>query len=354
MRKNVSLCVCAGLLISLCVLKGFAFAGEQGHYAPAPMAVRDYAMPPKGFYVIDYKTYYHAEKMKDSSGDNLESIRATGTATKNVNLGGHSVPVTLNGTLNVDLDFSVHAALDATALLWVTDKKILGADYAFMVIPSWGYTSVNVAAKATAAGTLNVGPISKPVTAGAQVKVKDEQWGMGDLIVQPLWLGWRAKNYDLGFSYAAQLPTGTYDKDNIANVGLGFCSQHLQANGYYYPFENKATAFMFTPTWEWNSKKIDEAVTPGQTMTIEYGISQYVHPRVELGFTGYNQWQVTKDSGSAAADKSVKDAISGVGAQLTWWALKEKCSLTAKVSQEYAGKDRFEGMFSSLNMVWIF
>jgi hypothetical protein len=157
----------------------------------------------------------------------------------------------------------------------------------------------------------------------------------------------------VAFSYAVTLPTGAYDKDKVANVGMGFFSQRLQAATYFYPFENKTTAFMFTPTYEWNSKKIDTDIQPGQAMTIEYGVSQYVHPRVEIGFSGYNQWQIADDSGSAATDKT-KDAIGGVGAQIVYWAIKDKCSLTVKVSKEYAGKDRLEGFFKSLNFVWIF
>jgi len=341
---------CLLVLSFICGGGVLAQAAEQGHYTPAPMAVRDYVMPPKGFYVMGYDTYYHSNKMKDANGKTLDSVSVSGTWTKNIK----SIPITITGTLKADLDFNINSAMQTLALIWTTDKKILGADYGFMVLPSWGYTSVNVAAEGTVAGTIKVGGHSRDFSAGQEVKIKDQQWGLGDLIVQPLWLGWRGKRHDLAFSYAATLPTGTYDKDNIANVGMGFCSQRLQVAAYFYPFENKTTAFMLTPTYEWNSKKIDTHIQPGQTMTIEYGIGQYVHPRVEIGLTGYNQWQITDDSGSAATDKNVRDTISGVGTQIVYWALKDKCSFTAKFSKEYAGKDRPQGLFGSLNFLWIF
>lgn len=350
MHRSVMFFLCLVLMILGFALVGSAFAAEQGHYAPAPMAVRDYIMPSKGFYVMGYNTYYDADKMKDPSGKDLDSVSVSGTWTKDVK----SIPITITGTLNADLDFNIHSAMQTLALIWATDKKILGADYGFMVLPSWGYTSVNISTQATAAGTIRVGSHSHNFSAGEEIKVKDEQWGFGDLILQPLWLAWRGKKHDVGFSYAVTLPTGTYDKDNIANVGMGFCSQRLQTAAYFYPSESKSTVFMLTPTYEWNSKIIDENVQPGQTMTIEYGVGQYVHPRVEIGLTGYNQWQVTDDSGSAATDKNAKDTISGVGGQITYWPIKEKCSLTAKVSKEYAGKDRFEGLFGSLNFLWVF
>jgi hypothetical protein len=350
MRRSVIIFL--GLVLSILnfIFVSSVFAGQQGHYTPAPIAVRDYVMPSKGFYVMGYNTYYQADKMKDSNGKNLDSVSVAGTWTKDVK----SIPVTITGTLNADLDFSVHSAVQTLAFVWATDKKILGADYGFIVTPSWGYASVNVALQATAAGTIKVGSHSRNFSAGEEIKIKDQQWGLGDLMVQPLWLGWRGKKYDVAFSYVATFPTGAYNKDNAANVGMGFFSQYLQVASYFYPFENKTTAFMLTPTYEWNSKKIDTNIQPGQTMTIEYGLSQYVHPRVEIGLTGYNQWQITDDSGSAATDKNDKNTISGVGAQLTYWPIKNKCSLTTKFSKEYAGKGRLEGFFGSLNFLWIF
>jgi len=349
MRRSMIFFLCFVLSILNLIFIGSAFAGEQGHYAPAPMALRDYVMPSKGFYLIGYDTYYHADKMKDSSGNTFDSVSVPGSWKGTVK----SVPITITGTLNANLDFSIHSAMQTLAFAWATDKKILGADYGFMVIPSWGYTSVNVAVQGTASGTIKVGSHSRDFSKGEEVKIKGQQWGLGDLIVQPLWLDWRGQRHDVAFSYAVTLPTGAYDKDKVANVGMGFFSQRLQAATYFYPFENKTMAFMFTPTYEWNSKKIDTDIQPGQTMTIEYGVSQYVHPRVEIGLTGYNQWQITDDSGSAATSKT-KNTISGVGAQIVYWAIKDKCSLTAKVSQEYAGKDRLEGLFESLNFVWVF
>ena len=110
----------------------------------------------------------------------------------------------------------------------------------------------------------------------------------------------------------------------------------------------------FAPTWEWHSKKIDKDVTPGQNITIEYGIGQYVHERVELGVSGYHQWQVTEDSGSDAVNKDDKDRISGVAGQATWWAIKDKCSITGKFVHEYNAKDRLQGQFGQFNVTWIF
>jgi hypothetical protein len=346
---------CASLILFLisCLVES-AIAGEQGHYSPAPIAVRDYILPPKGFYVVVYNPYYHSGTFKDSSGDKFDSITSTGTITRHVSIAGHDVPVTLTGTLNAKLDLKVDSATQMIALLWSSEDKILGADYGFLIAPAWGYMRLKAKANLSGAGTITIGNRSRTLAGSGSAMIEDDKMGLADLMVEPLWLAWRGKHYDIGLSNTFFFPTGAYDKDDLANVGFGFFTNRLQANFYYYPFENKATAFMITPTYEWNSKKIDKDVQPGQVITLEYGISQYLHPRLEVAVHGYSQWQVSEDHGSAAANKDVKDRINGIGGHITWWAVKNKCAVVGKYIKEYGAKDRFEGAFGSLNVTWIF
>ena len=124
------------LLFLLACSASSLYAGEQGHYAPAAMALRDFVMPPSGYYFINYNTFYHADTFKDSSGNELNSISASGTATRNISVGGQSIPITVTGNLNIDLDIDVDVFAQALGLAVVTDKKILGADYGFIILPS--------------------------------------------------------------------------------------------------------------------------------------------------------------------------------------------------------------------------
>ncbi len=332
----------------------FAIAGEQGHYSPMPISARDTIMPTKGLYLVSYDMYYSSDTFKDRDGNKFDSMSASGTLTKDITVLGHSVPVTITGNLTADLDINLDTFIQMIPVMWVPGFKILGADYAFFIAPVWGYTRVDVDAKASAAGTISVGGISKTVTANKTVNVHDENTGFGDLYVQPIWLDWRGKQYDVGISYGVYCPTGFYDKDNIANIGLGFLTQQVQVSAYYYPFENKATALFVRPTYEWHSKKIDKHVQPGQNITLEYGLSQYIHPRAEIAVMGYNEWQLSEDHGSEAANKEVLNRVSGIGAQVTCWAVENKCAITGKFNKEYWAEDRFEGMAWSINVLWIF
>lgn len=357
MKRKVGITLALFAMAALawsCGMVVSAHAGEQGHWSAMPLGIRDTSMPPKGFYMSVIDMYYGSDTFKDRDGNKFSSLSVSGTATRDLTILGNSVPVTITGNLNADFDINLDIFSQLVALIWVPGYKILGADYAFMAMPSWGYTRVDVKATANAAGTISVGNRTQTFSAGQTVDIMDQDTGFGDLYVQPLWLSWRGKNYEIGASYGLWCPTGFYDKDNIANVGMGFLTQQVQATGYYYPFGNHGTALMVRPTYEWNSRKIDKDVQPGQVITLEYGIVHAINPRLELGVTGYNVWQISEDQGSAAANKGVLDRVNGFGALATFWVIQHKFAITGKYNQEYGAKDRFEGTAWCINGLYIF
>ena len=69
--------------------------------------------------------------------------------------------------------------------------------------------------------------------------------------------------------------------------------------------------------------KIDEHVQPGQDITLEYGLSQFIHPRAEIAVVGYNTWQISEDRGVDATNRGVLDRVVGIGAQVTCWVVVE-------------------------------
>lgn len=342
------------ILVIFCMYSG-AYAADLGHYSPDSNGVRDYLIPSdKGFSLFVYNRYYAGDSFREPGGSKFDSLSVSGTATQNINIQHKLIPVTVTGNVTADFDFSVNKFSQSLDLTWVPDVKFFGADYALVIAPSWGYSRVKVKAKADAACTISVGGKSVSLSANGSDEIMEQNTGLGDLYVQPLWLAWRDKHYDIGLSYGFYAPTGYYNKKDIANIGFGFWTQQLQANLCYYPFTSQATAFVIRPTYEWNSRKIHEDVTPGQTITFEYGVSQYIQQRAEIGVLGYNQLQLTGERGSASTDKSALSYTAGIGALLNWWVVEKKCSLTAKFNEEYGTKFNFQGYACSLNAKWIF
>lgn len=340
-------------LVALLVTQ-YAYAGTLGHYYPGVTGMRDIILPPKGGYVISYNPIYYSNSPRNANGNELSNISKSTSETKHIDAYGHDIPVKLSAELSADIDASMSFATEQLLLLWSTGWKVLGADYGMFIAPSIGYVSIEAEVKAHATGTVSIGDYSKTVTKDETVKVKSDMYGFADLLVQPVMLDWRGKHYDLGLYYGFWAPTGAYSENRIANVGMGFWSQQFQAFGAYYFDDERKTALIVTGTYNLNSKKYDQNLTPGQSMTLEYALSHYVTDRVEVGVCGYDQWQISHDTGSAATTKNVLYQIHGIGAQAGGWVIKDKLNLTMKCIAEYYGVGRFQGILGTANVIWIF
>lgn len=348
----------AVLLLISAIFPAQSYAGNQGHYVSFSN-VRDMVQPPEGFYATWYDLYYHADDYKDADGNSIGNISRTGTVTTDRTLnfgGGRDIPITLTGTVEADIDVQIDMMIHAPYFAWVPEGvEKWGWHYGIIVSPSFGYARIDADIDARANGTLSIGQLVNVPIAGAQsFEIEDSKYGFGDTFVAPVWLSRHGKRYDAQLVYGFYAPTGSYSEDDIANIGMGFWTHAWGANGLYYLNDIKATALMFAYTYELHSHKYDKDVKPGQNVTLEYGISQYLHERFEIAAVGSSQWQITQDTGSAAANEGVKDRVNSVGGQFTLWLVKGKMTLTGRCSWEYAAVDRFEGLVSTLNLTWIF
>lgn len=126
------------------------------------------AVPPPGFYYLNYFTYYSANTVKNTNGDKL------------------SIP------------FNISCIADANRFVYITDYKIIGANYGMQVILPFVYQDLQ-----TPVGT-------------------QRRAGLADIVVTPLLLSWHSKNWHAAAAIDAFLPTGDYDKDQIANIGRNY------------------------------------------------------------------------------------------------------------------------------------
>lgn len=331
-----------------------AHAGTQGHYYPGVMGIRDIILPPKGYYALFYDPIYYSNDFSNANGNSLHNYSASTSETKAINVRGHQIPVSITAGVSADIDTSMMFTMQDLLLMWSTGWKFLGADYGAMIVPSMGYVDVDINVKADANATISVGSLSKTVSKDGSVNIESSMYGFGDMLTVPVMLDWRGKNYDVGLYYGFYAPTGAYSEDRIANVGMGFWTQQFQAFGAYYFDAERKTAATVVATYNLNSKIYDKDLTPGQSMTLEYGLGHYVNDRVEIGAYGYHQWQISADAGSAAKQKNVLYQIHGIGGQISGWIIKDKLNITGKCIAEYYGVDRYRGVLGTVNVIWVF
>jgi hypothetical protein len=311
-----------------------AHAAEIGHYNGGLLNIRDFFVPEPGFYGALYNYFYHTGRLNDRYGDEITSITITPR-------GGRGV------TLGVDVSVDLYAL--APVLTWVTDLKPLGLPlkYAAIIAPSFANSSLG-ATLSTATGR------------GGTVDVSS--FGVGDLFVQPVLLGLTLPHWAFAFGYGFYAPTGKYSTETVTlpggqsitaespdNIGYGFWTHQLQGAVAWYPWTHKATAVTAALIYEIHHKKEDFDLTPGQNLTLNWGISQFLPLTkdqkllLEIGPAGYSSWQISDDRGSDARNGDVHDQVHGVGGQLGLTYLPWQAVLNFHAFYEFSAQDRFQG-----------
>ncbi len=324
--KTLSLAVIMAALTL--VLNGQA--GEIGHFNGGVMNIRDYVVPEPGLYGAIYNYFYTSGQLNNSNGDEIKSVTIKPGPGPGVTLG-----------VNVDVDLY---ALVPT-LIWVTDIKPLGIKYGALISPSFVNANLNAEVSTARGRGGNVG-------AGS--------FGVGDLFVQPVWLGKTLPHWDFALSYGFYAPVGKYDTNTVKlpvvgpvkvessdNLGYGFWTHQFQGAVAWYPMTNKGIAVVAALTYETNGKKEDFDLTPGDNLTLNWGISQFLPLKkdmsllLEVGPAGYDTWQITNDSGSAATN--TRDQVHAVGGQLGLTYLPWVLSVNLHGFYEYFAEARFQG-----------
>jgi len=106
-----------------------------------------------------------------------------------------------------------------------------------------------------------------------------------------------------------------------------------------------------------NGRIKDSNVRPGDRLTIEYGISQYISSWLELEVLNGHNWQVSGDQGSDIWWRNSqlfgKDQTSTISFGAGAWPLAGKLNVRAKYALDYGTKRRYKSNFWSLSAVFI-
>lgn len=336
-KRNLLLLILAAVILAA---GSAARAGELGHFNPGVANIRDFVVPEQGFYGMLYNYYYTSDRLNDRNGRKVDSVTIKAGA-------GPSLRV------EVDVDLDIYAL--SPMFMWVSPWEVAGARYAAYIAPSFATSSLGASLSATTGRG-----ISREV---------DSEFGMGDLFVQPLWLGWPLKHWDFALGYGFYAPVGRYDVETIIfpiigprkveavdNIGLGFWTHQIQGAMAWYPWEHRGTTLVAALTYEINHKKQEFDITPGSHLTLNWGVSQYLPLTrdrkllVEIGPAGYSQWKLTDDTGSDSLNGDVYDQVHAAGGQLGLTYVPWNVVLSFHYLYEFASKARFQGQVLSLDL----
>lgn len=277
--------------------------GETGHYVNGVEGIRAATLPPPGFYWRLYNVFYQADQLKDKDG----------------------------GDLDIGFDLNVFAFV--SRLVWISEVKILGADYGADLIIPFIYTDVEIDA----------------------FGIKEDRFGLGDIALEPFVLAWHGARYDASCAVAAYMPTGDHDEDNPASPGKDFWTVMFTLGGTFYLDAAKTWSASVLARYETHSKKDGSRVTPGDDFHFEWGLGKTLARIWDVGLAGYCQWQVTDDSKPDDVwGKKVRDRVFGIGPEMGVFIPPGKLFVTFRTLWEFDARDRTEGQVMTLTLTKIF
>ena len=339
MKTTIHPTLLAAALVGAVATSISAEAGEIGHYAGGFMNLRDFFVPDPGLYGALYNYGYTTDQLNDSNGNKVKSVT--------INPPGGGGPVTVGVDVNVDL------YVLAPTMIYSVDIESLGLRYGALITPTFANANLSAALS---------------TTTGHGGNAETSNLGVGDMFVQPVWLGKSFEHWDLSLAYGFYAPIGEYDTATFTlpngatvtgeaadNLGFGFWTHQIQAAAAWYPFDTQKTAVIAALTYEMNGGKQDFDLTPGDNLTLNWGIS-HIQPiktdnsmLLEVGLVGYDTWQVTDDSGGTASN--IRDQVHAVGGQIGLIHMPWHAALNLHGYYEYAAEDRFQGTTFGLSIV---
>jgi hypothetical protein len=303
-RVFIFLLVLLSVLSFLVITSRNVYATEFGGGA-YPNGAEDFmsgAVPPPGYYFINYFLYYSADKFKGHDGNKD----------------------------NPDFDLKVTA--NTFRFIYITKQQIFG-----------GYWGVH----------LFVPLVNEEVTLAPSVS--QGRAGLGDIIVDPFILSWHFKNWHLATGVDIYIPTGRYDKDDFANIGRNYWTFEpifaftYQSDGGF----EVSSKFMYDINTENKDSFFGGDYQSGQEFHFDYTVG-YKIDNWRLGVGGYYYKQFTNDelNDKKFGDDGSKGQAIAVGPQVQY--AYKNMSFALKYQFETAVENKPEGQKAWFKFVYAF
>jgi hypothetical protein len=171
--------------------------------------------------------------------------------------------------------------VDINVFEWVSQKKILGANYALEA----GLPFSNETLSSVLLGAIGGGG------------------GFADSFYQPITLGWHLERAAVQVAYAFFAPTGRFTAGASNNTGTGYWTNSPTAGETVYLTKKKATSLSAYQLYEFHTTQPGTNIHPGQTFNLDYSLMQILPLKkdirlLQFGLVGYGQWQTTNAGGT--------------------------------------------------------
>ena len=211
-------------------------------------------------------------------------------------------------TVNVDLNASLRARVPSNFLNanYVFAEPILSGQLAFGMTGAFGRPSASID------GILTVSVANLVTTRFGSIE--DQRMAFADLYPM-MSLRWNHGVHNVMVYATGDIPVGTYDPSNLANLGIGHGAVD---GGVGYTYFNPATGHEFSAVTgvTYNFRNTQTDYQNGIDWHLDWGASQFLSKQMFVGLAGYFYQQLTADKGQAAFLGDFKSRVIGVGPQV--------------------------------------
>ena len=258
----------ARVAVAAIVLLAAARAAAQdiGHKLLGTLGLQAGVQPPTGLYLANRFIYYDADELVDRRG------------------------------ARVPLAFDLAAVADGVGVGGTYEVRAIGT-----------FVNASIAA-----------PLAHVTGAVGGDEASIDRFGLADVYVQPLKLGWRLPHLDLVAGYAFYVPTGRFEPGGRGGVSRASWSHELSL-GHTIFFDRRRRLYLSAlASWELNGRKLGIDIRRGSTVQIQGGAGATLGRVVDLGVVGYALWQISDDTGTALppALRGLRDRDYGAGVEL--------------------------------------
>ncbi len=220
--------------------------------------------------------------------------------------------ITINrfsGAVSVNLNVNLRATPDLVLVnpTYVFATPVLGGQLAVSMAGAYGRSIADLDGTLTLTGP-NGGTITR------QGAIDDARDGFSDLYPTAT-LRWNKGVNNWMVYGTGDIPVGTYDSSNLANLGIGHGAADAGV-GYTYFDEKTGHEFSAVTGLTYNLVNPSTGYQNGIDWHLDWGASQFLTKTFQVGAVGYFYDQLTPDSGCLPALCPFESRTVGIGPQV--------------------------------------
>lgn len=304
------------MVVLFCVAAQPALAKGNEAYPNGAEDIFAGAVPPPGFYVLDYNYYYSADEYKDAPP----------------------------GLRDEDFDLDIYA--NVLRLLYVSDKQILGGNWAMHTFIA--YLTLDAEFDPPGIDFL-----------------EEESDDLGFIIVDPFILAYHWEHFHCVFAVDVYIPTADWNKDEAFNIGRNnYTIEPIFAWTYMW---DSGWSLSQKLMWDFNTSNNDFVVPdpttgdlvegtlePGEEFHFDYSLDYGLTPTLRAGVAGYAYWQVNDNRFNDVEVDEPKSRVFGIGPVVSATFFQGRLTLSAKVLPEFGARNHPEGIASWVKLIYKF